>query len=735
MMNTISLKGISVVVAITFLFSLFPSLPVKAANVLTYGAEAVFESGDSTYIDVAALSETKVVISYRDEGNSNRGTAVVGTVSGNSITFGTPVVFYNDNAAYIRITKLDSDSVAIAYTDVDNDGSAIVGDVSGTSISFNTPAEFTADSNNFKDIDRLDDTHFLVAWNNTIGTQLDATVGTVAGGNITYSSTGTLDGDSTTSLSIAGLTSTTAIIIANDTGNSTRGLAHGITVSAGAVTAVDSWVFDAAESTFISTVPVTSTRAFTAYFNDGFGKYGFSTYSAGVVTSTGYQYFDESSVSRMANTLLTGTTTAVIAYRSADSKGKAIFGSIDGTTFTPGTSSTFTNSSFNNLGAAAVSATQVVIAYQDNSNGGRGTALVATYGAQAVASSESGGGGTAAWLIDMRKKNGLDAWGRPLSSSSTSSSVSSSIETSVSSSANSISSSAAASTISSSVRSVSSASSRSTKSVAAMLFSDTPLSSWYYSDLQKLYAIGVISGYKNKSGNDTGMFGPADVVSFGQFAKMMSLLTNHPPSGTKATMHWAEPYVRSARAIGLTAYADATLNLDMPVSRAVAVRTILEAYGISLSSLPQSTFTDLAAKHPYARDMLTAVALSIIQGDANKKTVRPDATINRAEIVNILADVASRFTAVDRVPASIVAQASSSASVSSAPKLMLGKTIGVVATPTLNLRSDARINSTILYELRQGAQMEIIRIVYDDWAQIRLADGREGYVWVHYLSR
>ena len=38
-------------------------------------------------------TNNKVVIAYQDDGNSNYGTAVVGTVSGTSITFGTPVVF------------------------------------------------------------------------------------------------------------------------------------------------------------------------------------------------------------------------------------------------------------------------------------------------------------------------------------------------------------------------------------------------------------------------------------------------------------------------------------------------------------------------------------------------------------------------------------------------------------------------------------------------------------------
>lgn len=435
-MKAVSPKAVAAVAIFALLLSFAPPFSVNAASTLTFGTETVFETGDSTYIDVAALSETTVVIAYRDEGNSNRGTAVVGTISGNSITFGTPVVFYNDNASYIAITKLDSDSFAIAYTDVDNDGSAIVGDVSGTSISFGTATEFTADSNNYKDIARIDDAIFLVAWNNTVGTQLDAVVGYASLGSITYGSTATIEGDGTTSISAAGLSSTAVLIAANDSGDSTRGKVHGVTISGTSMTGVDTQTFNATQSTFISVAPVSSTQAIITY-NDQFnGASVFATFSGGSTTFGAAEVFDASSVTRMAASILVGTTTPVIAYRSADSKGKAVAGSISGTSQTFDSPFTFTNSSFNNVGAAAISSTKVVIAYQDNSNSGRGTALVATYASAASGTGNGeGGGGDAAWLFRLRQQNGLDARGNPTSSSSSSLSSVSTTSSSSSSSA------------------------------------------------------------------------------------------------------------------------------------------------------------------------------------------------------------------------------------------------------------------------------------------------------------
>ena len=56
------------------------------------GTPVVFEAADSPYVTSTFDSNSnKIVVSYRDDGNSSYGTAVVGTVSGTSISFGTPV--------------------------------------------------------------------------------------------------------------------------------------------------------------------------------------------------------------------------------------------------------------------------------------------------------------------------------------------------------------------------------------------------------------------------------------------------------------------------------------------------------------------------------------------------------------------------------------------------------------------------------------------------------------------
>jgi hypothetical protein len=113
-----------------------------SGTTLTYGTEVTFESASTDSIGMCFDSTAgKVLIAYRDNGNSYYGTAIVGTVSGTSISFGTPAVF---NSSDSGINQAAHDPTAnknvIAYY-----GSSagytfgVVATISGTSVSFGTP--------------------------------------------------------------------------------------------------------------------------------------------------------------------------------------------------------------------------------------------------------------------------------------------------------------------------------------------------------------------------------------------------------------------------------------------------------------------------------------------------------------------------------------------------------------------------------------------------------------------
>ena len=118
---------------------------------ISFGSEVVFESAQTrTITSVFDSNANKVVISYYDAGNSNYGTSIVGTVSGTSISFGSPVLFGGGTSSNHIESSFDTtaNKVVISYVDVgDSDkAKAVVGTVSGTSISFGSPVLYNGTS-------------------------------------------------------------------------------------------------------------------------------------------------------------------------------------------------------------------------------------------------------------------------------------------------------------------------------------------------------------------------------------------------------------------------------------------------------------------------------------------------------------------------------------------------------------------------------------------------------------
>ena len=113
-----------------------------SGDTITFGSEVTYNSDAvNEQLIVYDSNSQKVVIAYKDRGNSNYGTAVVGTVSGTSISFGSETVFESANMGDTEMTFDSSNNkVVIAYKDEGNSsyGTAVVGTVSGTSISFGT---------------------------------------------------------------------------------------------------------------------------------------------------------------------------------------------------------------------------------------------------------------------------------------------------------------------------------------------------------------------------------------------------------------------------------------------------------------------------------------------------------------------------------------------------------------------------------------------------------------------
>jgi hypothetical protein len=178
---------------------------------------------------VASLASTKLVVAYRDQGNSNYGTARVGDVSGTTITFGSEYVFKASNASYESVAPLASDQFVVTYRDAGNYGygTARSGTISGTTITWGTSEYvFNAANTGYTSVAVLTSTKFAVAYsdaeNSNYGT---AVIGDVSGSVFTFGSEYVFNNASTTSPSVAALTSTKLAVAYVDGGNSDYGTA------------------------------------------------------------------------------------------------------------------------------------------------------------------------------------------------------------------------------------------------------------------------------------------------------------------------------------------------------------------------------------------------------------------------------------------------------------------------------------------------------------------------------
>ena len=105
--------------------------------------------GAGSYTDYAYIGNNKIVAVYADASNNLYGTAVVGTINGNTITFGTPQVFHSHRVNYTSVVyDSGNDRFVVSFGD-GNQGSAStgngksrVGQVNGTTITFGTTTQF-----------------------------------------------------------------------------------------------------------------------------------------------------------------------------------------------------------------------------------------------------------------------------------------------------------------------------------------------------------------------------------------------------------------------------------------------------------------------------------------------------------------------------------------------------------------------------------------------------------------
>jgi hypothetical protein len=354
------------------------------------GSATVFESASVNYPAIAYDSNAqKVLIAYRDQGNSNQGTAVVGTVSGTSISFGTPAVFNTYGVTHVGIAyDSNAQKFVIAYTTGDSNlGTGIVATVSGTSVTFGSETTFDSEGSTTLSRVAYDENaqKVVIAYKDGYNNKGSAVVGTVSGTSISFGTKVVFDASNVGGISIAYDPDSQKVVIAYaDLGSSNFGTSIVGTVSGTSISFGTAVVFESAAilSTAISYDTINN-KIVISYADNANSNHG--TCIVGTVSGTSISYgtavvFEAAGINAdISSSFHTAAGKVVIAYADVGNStfGTVIVGTVSGTSISFETAAVFESANTGDiLTAYDANAEKVVITYKDNGNSVYGTAVV-----------------------------------------------------------------------------------------------------------------------------------------------------------------------------------------------------------------------------------------------------------------------------------------------------------------------------------------------------------------------
>ena len=299
---------------------------------ITFGSSVVFNSATTYNISATFDSNSnKVVISYQDRGNNWYGTSIVGTVSGNDISFGSSSTFNSGATSWIGSTfDTSSNKVVVAYRDNDNGGkgTAAVGTVSGTSISFGSESIFNnANTYYATPVFNSAGNKVVIAYQDAGDSYTGyAIVGTVSGTSISFGSESQFNSSETNHITATYDSNQSKVVVAyrdsgdSNYGNSKVGSVSGTSISFGAET-----TFESASCYQISATDSSSNKVIIAYTDLDNSSYG--TYVQGTVSGSSISYgspvvFESATTNITSATLDTSNNKVVLCYK-AGGKGRA----------------------------------------------------------------------------------------------------------------------------------------------------------------------------------------------------------------------------------------------------------------------------------------------------------------------------------------------------------------------------------------------------------------------------
>ncbi len=220
---------------------------VSGTNISVQTTHQIFSTSGTplSFLSIATLDSSHFVVAFEDP-NTGFLNAMIVNVSGTTYVGSgseTQLNSVSTNQSSVKVSALDATHFVVGYLNASSlKVSAVVASVSGTTISAGTPAAISTTNATIPITTALDSTHFAMAYKNTSTTFLDATVSSVSGTTITAGTQTNLNPSIPGGISIISPDSSHIVVAYSDSTNGVTGeiaaSVSGTTITAGSTAAL-----------------------------------------------------------------------------------------------------------------------------------------------------------------------------------------------------------------------------------------------------------------------------------------------------------------------------------------------------------------------------------------------------------------------------------------------------------------------------------------------------------------
>lgn len=179
---------------------------------------------------------------------------------------------------------------------------------------------------------------------------------------------------------------------------------------------------------------------------------------------------------------------------------------------------------------------------------------------------------------------------------------------------------------------------------------DVPRQAWFAPYVRHMADMSVVGGYRDATGRLSGIFKPEGNVTVEELAKMSVQASGTDrsscpasPKNAAAKDGWSSPFIACAEAWGWSLFADGTVDIHRPATRAEVVQTVLQAFVVDINAMAGATppFKDVSGADAFGPAITFAAQGGIIDSGADDRgkitgNFRPGEPVNRAEVCKIM---------------------------------------------------------------------------------------------------